>query len=126
MFDKLVNQLKNIKLNRYDKIAITLYFIIIVVYIAIGSMTVLTAGGLILMGGAFFTYKGKMFLAVTWYLLADFCWVINAIQINDFQGAIFVTVGIMFGAIASFKMKNGHMESELRHRLEIENENTDN
>lgn len=123
MFKHWIDQVKSIQLNNFDKIAIMIYVAVALVYIISGAITVLTLGGLILMGGAFFTYKGKIFVAVAWYLIADFCWVWNAISISDYQGAIFVTIGVIFGVLASAKMKNGHMESELKHKVKDENSN---
>lgn len=120
---KIISQLKSIQLNRFDKIAISIYLLIIATYILSGALTILTLGGLLLMGGAFFTYKGKIFLAVLWYLIADVCWIINAFHINDFHGVFFITVGIIFGALASIKMKNGDMDSELKHKVKDENTN---
>lgn len=121
----MLEQLKTINLNKFDKISIIIYFTIVIGYIITNQLTILTIGGLLLMVGAFFTYKGKIFIAVIWYLLADTCWIINAILINDLQGAIFVAIGIVFGAIASIKMKRGNMESELKHK-DINAENTNN
>ena len=83
-------------------------------------MTALTAGGLIIIGGSFFTYKGKILVAVVWYLIADICWILNAITNNDIHGTFFITIGIVFGAIATFKMNNGKMESELQHNKNVE------
>jgi uncharacterized membrane protein YvlD (DUF360 family) len=116
MFKQIVDQVKSIELNRFDKIAISLYIFVILGYIIAGALTILTVGGLILIGGAFYTYKGKILTSVAWYIMADFCWIANAIDIGDMQGAIFVTVGVIFGTIATFKMKNGHMDSELKHK----------
>lgn len=124
MIKHIFNQIISIQLNTFDKIAISTYIIVFLGYIYAGALTILTVGGLILIGGAFFTYKGKILTSVAWYILADFCWVANAIAINDIQGAIFVTVGVIFGTIATYKMNNGHMDSELQHK--DKDENTDN
>jgi len=123
VYNQLLEQVKGININTFDKIAIISYFILVLGYIFSGELTVLTVGGLILIGGAFFTYKGKIFIAVAWYLMADACWIWNAIAIDDIQGAVFVTIGVIFGVISSYKMKNGHMESELKHKDKNENSN---
>lgn len=123
MFKQILEQVKSIDFNTFDKIAVSTYIIVFLGYIYAGALTILTVGGLILIGGAFFTYKGKILTSVAWYILADFCWVANAIAINDIQGAVFVTVGVIFGTLATYKMNNGHMDSELQHKVKDENTN---
>lgn len=123
MFSHFYNQLMSVKLNTLDKIAIGIYIAAFAVMMIIGNLGVLTVGGMILIGGAFFVYKGKIFVSVMWYLIADFCWVINAYYADDIQGAIFVTVGVILSLIATVKMHTGKMESELAHKEEDENSN---
>ena len=116
MYKQIFAQIKSIQLNTFDKVAISTYIIVFLGYVYAGTLTILTVGGLILIGGAFYTYKGKILTSVAWYIMADFCWIANAVDIGDVQGAIFVTVGVIFGIIATFKMKNGHMDTELKHK----------
>jgi hypothetical protein len=124
MFKTILEQVKSIDFNTFDKLAILIYVLVVFGYVYAGALTILTVGGLILIGGAFFTYKGKILTSVAWYILADFCWVANAIAIDDIQGGIFVTVGVIFGVLATYKMNNGHMGHELDHKGK--NENTNN
>ena len=70
-------------------------------------------GGLLLNIGAFLTYKGKVYQAVTIYLFADLCWMIMAYQREDILGSIFIIVGTLFGFLAFLKMRNGKMNKSL-------------
>ncbi len=109
------NQAKSIQLNLWDKLFLT-GFTLIVLYLFIGGMTVLTFGGIVLIYGAFLTYKGQIYLSVGTYLMADFCWVYNAWGQADFRGVLFIAIGIVFGVLATAKMKMGHMERDLLKR----------
>ncbi len=70
-------------------------------------------GGILLNIGAFLTFKGMIFRAVFIYLIADICWVIMAYERNDYWGMLFILIGIVFGFLAYWKMKNGKMQKEL-------------
>lgn len=123
MFKQIIQQIKSIQLNRFDKVAITIYFMVFFGYLFSGALTILTVGGLILIGGAFFTYKGKILTSVVWFITADFCWVANAVSIGDIQGGVFVAFGVLFGVLATYKMHSGHMGNELEHNEKNENFN---
>jgi len=116
VFNQIFEQIKSIQLNTFDKVAVIVYLMVFFGYLIVGALTILTVGGLILIGGAFFTYKGKILTSVAWFILADFCWVANAITIGDIQGGIFVSVGVLFGMLATYKMHSGHMGNELEHK----------
>jgi len=70
-------------------------------------------GGLLLNVGAFLTYKGKIYQAVTVYLFADLCWIVMAYENSDYIGAFFIIVGTTFGFLAYLKMRNGEMNKSL-------------
>lgn len=78
-------------------------------------ITIATIGGLLLCVGAFFTFKGKVFWAVSTYLLADVCWIVLALDKQDYQGVVFTTIGTLLGFAAFLKMKFGIMGRELDH-----------
>lgn len=112
MTNDIISQLKTIRLNVFDKIFLFVYAII-VAYMIYNGVTVLTIGGFVLICGAFLTYKGQIFLATASYIFADLCWIFNAWYGHDIQGVIFIAAGILFGILATYKMKNGHMKKDL-------------
>ncbi|MDQ7045364.1 MAG: hypothetical protein Q9M32_05560 [Sulfurimonas sp.] len=70
-------------------------------------------GGVLLNIGAYFTYKGKVYQAVTVYLFADICWMIMAYQREDIIGTGFILVGTVLGFLAYLKMRSGAMNKSL-------------
>jgi uncharacterized Tic20 family protein len=98
-----------------DEIYDNLRFIIFVknLYIKGLKMSFAILGGILLNIGAFLTFKGMIFRAVFIYLIADICWVIMAYERNDYWGMLFILIGIFFGLLAYWKMKNGKMQKEL-------------
>lgn len=112
----IITQFRLIKLNIWDKLFL-IGFTAIVIWLFINGMSVLTLGGIVLIYGAFLTYKGQIFLSVGSYIAADICWVWNAWQHDDSQGVIFISIGIVFGILATYKMKKGHMEKDLLKNL---------
>ena len=76
-------------------------------------MTALTLGWIVLIYGAFLNYKGQIFLAVGSFIAADFCWIWNAWEYGDIKGIIFISMGIFFGLLATFKMGTGKMEKDI-------------
>jgi hypothetical protein len=73
-----------------------------------------TIGGVLLIIGAWFTFKGQIYKAVLTYFLADLCWVFLAFQSGDVFGGVVVLIGMGFGLGAFYKMNSGKMEKELR------------
>lgn len=76
-------------------------------------ITFAVIGGLLLNVGAYLTLKGKIYEAVIVYLFADACWVAVAYERDDFLGTLFTIVGVIFGFLAFWKMKNGEMNKNL-------------
>ncbi|MFT5661466.1 MAG: hypothetical protein ACI9TV_002112 [Sulfurimonas sp.] len=70
-------------------------------------------GGILLNIGAYLTYKGKIYQAVTVYLFADMCWIFMAYEKSDYIGAFFIITGTTFGFLAYRKMRNGEMKKTL-------------
>ena len=77
-------------------------------------MTVATLGGIILVIGAYFVFKGKMFEASIVYFIADICWFTLAIQNNDYLGALLVTIGTLLSMGAFYKMHKGIFHKSLK------------
>ena len=77
-------------------------------------MTFAVLGGILLNIGAYLTFKGQIFNAVIVYLFADVCWIIMAYERDDYLGALFIVVGVIFGFLAFMKMKNGKMDKSLK------------
>jgi hypothetical protein len=76
-------------------------------------MSFAVLGGIFLNIGAYLTFKGRIFHAVIAYLLADMCWVVMAYERDDFWGIISITVGVIFGLLAFYKMKIGVLRKTL-------------
>lgn len=76
-------------------------------------MSFAVLGGILLNIGAFLTFKGKIFQAVIVYLFADICWVIMAYERDDVWGIVSITIGVLFGLLAFYKMKIGEMRKTL-------------
>jgi hypothetical protein len=73
-----------------------------------------TIGGLLLIIGAVFVYRGEIFYSVFSYFLADICWVILSYQSNDIQGVIFISIGMTLGFLAYLKMNSGIMYKTIK------------
>jgi len=71
-------------------------------------------GGILLIIGAYFTFKGKILLSVSVYTLADVCWVIAAFSIGDWFAIATVTIGGILGILALVKMHTGAMRKDLK------------
>jgi nucleoside permease NupC len=70
-------------------------------------------GGILLNVGAFLMFRGLAFQAIIVYLFADICWVIMALQKDDFIGAVFIASGMILGFLAYLKMRSGKMHKSL-------------
>ena len=76
-------------------------------------MSFAVLGGVFLNIGAYLTFKGRIFQAVIAYLLADICWVVMAYERDDFWGIVSITIGVIFGLLAFYKMKVGVLRKTL-------------
>ena len=70
-------------------------------------------GGILLNIGAFLMFRGRAFQAIIVYLFADICWIVMALNKNDYLGAVFITSGMLFGFLAYWKMRSGKMHKNL-------------
>jgi len=70
-------------------------------------------GGILLNVGAFLMFRGLAFQAIIVYLFADICWIVMALQRDDYIGAVFITSGMTFGFLAYLKMRSGKMRKSL-------------
>jgi len=70
-------------------------------------------GGILLNIGAYLTFEGKIYQAVIVYLFADICWIAMAYIRDDLLGTIFISIGVIFGLLAFYKMKSGQMSKNL-------------
>lgn len=73
-------------------------------------------GGILLNIGAFLMFRGLAFQAIIVYLFADICWVVMAMQKDDYIGALFITSGMILGFLAYWKMRSGKMHKSLNKR----------
>lgn len=66
-----------------------------------------TIGGILLIIGAYFVFKGQIFKSVFIYTLADLCWSYLTYEKQDYIGLSFILVGMILGIGAYLKMNNG-------------------
>lgn len=76
-------------------------------------MTPADVGGLFLIIGAIFTYRGEIQRAVMSYFIADGAWIMLAVQSGDTRGTVFIVVGTLLGLGAFIKMNGGTMRKTL-------------
>ena len=76
-------------------------------------MTIATAGGILLIIGAFFTMRGDIRTSIICFFLADCAWVGISLGTGDYIGAGMVFTGMILGIIAYFKMQTGRMRRTL-------------
>ena len=76
-------------------------------------MTTAMIGGILLMIGAFWVYKGNIFRSVMFYTVADIIWIMLALQAGDFIGAGMITVGGLLGFMAFLKMHKGEFKKTI-------------
>lgn len=77
-------------------------------------MTPAIIGGLLLIVGAFFTYRGEIFYSVFAYFTADICWIILSWSSGDIIGTLMVSLGMILGIGAFIKMRSGKMHKTLK------------
>jgi len=70
-------------------------------------------GGILLIIGAFFVFRGQIFISVGIYFVADICWVVLAYQQNDYIGMLLISIGMLLGLGAYIKMNTGIMHKTL-------------
>jgi len=85
-------------------------------------MSFAVIGGLFLNIGAYLTFRGKIYEAVTVYLVADICWIVMAWERDDFWGVASITVGVTFGFLAFLKMRSGKMSKSINKEENINND----
>ncbi len=77
-------------------------------------MTPAIMGGLLLIVGAYLTFKGEIFNSVFAYFLADVAWVVISYQNGDIPGTIMVVIGMLLGIAAFAKMHYGKMHKTIK------------
>lgn len=76
-------------------------------------MTASILGGILLIIGAYFVYKGDIFKSVLIYFVADICWCIISYNNKDYVGLSFIIVGMLLGLGAYLKMNFGILNKTL-------------
>jgi len=71
-------------------------------------------GGLFLIIGAYYVFKGDIYKSVIIYFIADICWVMLSIDRGDIFGSIVITIGMILGLFAYIKMNRGVMYKSLK------------
>jgi len=72
-----------------------------------------TAGGLLLIGGAYALWRGNLLWSVGLYFFADVMWVILAYQAGDYFGVFAISLGMLFGLLVWFKSHRGEFVKDL-------------
>lgn len=75
-------------------------------------------GGLLLILGAWFLYKGNLMYSVGTYFIADIMWVILAYQSGDWFGTIAISIGMLLGLLVFIKSHKGEFVKDLRTKNE--------
>jgi len=73
-----------------------------------------TIGGILLILGAYFLWRGNLVYSVGTYFVADIMWVVLSIKANDTLGAILVSIGMFFGLLVFIKTQRGTFVKDLR------------
>ena len=77
------------------------------------AITPAMIGGILLMTGAWFVFKGDIFRSVMFYTVADFIWITLAILAGDYIGATMIAIGGVLGFLAFIKMHKGEFNKTL-------------
>ena len=104
---------EKLEITLFDKIFLFLYSSLLV-YLIVTSASVLTFGGALLIFGAWFVFKGEIFVATWLYLIADSIWATNALEHGDNEGALFILVGMLLGLGATYKMQIGKFAKSIK------------
>ena len=72
-----------------------------------------TIGGLLLILGAWFVYRGNIYKSIITYFLADICWVVIAYSTGDIIGGTFVLIGMLLGVLVFLKMQRGDLHKTI-------------
>jgi len=70
-------------------------------------------GGLLIIGGSIFMYRGEVFRASIFFLLADIAWIFLGIQSGDWIGTGLIIVGAILGLGTFIKMHSGKLKKTL-------------
>ena len=70
-------------------------------------------GGLLLIFGAYYVFKGYIFKASMFYIVADIVWLYNAFALKDYIGFVLILTGTILGILAFLKMNSGYMSKKL-------------
>lgn len=71
-------------------------------------------GGLLLIIGAYFVYKGQIYYSVGIYFIADIMWCILSYNNKDYIGLLLIIIGMLLGLGAFIKMNNGNYNKTIR------------
>ena len=77
-------------------------------------MTPAILGGLLIILGSFFVSRGEIFKSVFAFAIADICWIFLALASGDIYGAVTVTIGMIFGIVAFYRMHKGQIRKDLK------------
>lgn len=93
---------------------ISLLFIITLFIIL--NPTYATMGGISLLFGNYFLFRGQILFSTPMYVIADLCWSAMAYEGNDTFGMVCVNVGIITGLWVTYKIKKGEFVKDLHNK----------
>ncbi len=70
-------------------------------------------GGVLMIIGSVFTFRGEIFYAVITYLIADIAWIYLSIQAGNIFGSLVIVFAMFLGIAAYWKMNTGQMSRGL-------------
>lgn len=71
-------------------------------------------GGILLILGSFFVYKGDIFKSVFVFFCADLCWCFLAFSTGDMLGFTLTLIGMILGLLAFLKMHLGEFSKTIK------------
>ncbi len=74
-------------------------------------------GGLLMIIGSIFTFRGEIFYAVITYLVADLAWIYLSVLAGNIFGSIVIIFAMILGIAAYWKMSRGNMKKELSYKV---------
>ena len=71
-------------------------------------------GGIMLIIGNIFVFKGEVYNSIRMFLLADFAWLWMAIQAGNLFGIVTLAIGLILSFFAFWKMRQGIFHKEIK------------
>lgn len=80
-------------------------------------------GGLLLILGAFFSWRGYIQYSIITYAVADVFWLLNALESGNTWGSVTIAIGFTLGVLTYIKMHVGVFHKNLKVDKDVKNKN---